>query len=90
MELVDNMIRAIRFENESRLGDPRSPAEKLEIFINKTSCEVLNVVVTSTTTFENSSYEKRSWADEILLIYRREEKYGLKKGVLPGSGQGDS
>lgn len=41
------MIRAIRFKNESRLGDPRSPAEKLEIFINKTSCEVLDVVVTS-------------------------------------------
>lgn len=49
------MIRAIRFKNESRLGDPRSPAEKLEIFINKTSCEVLNVVVTSTVIFENSS-----------------------------------
>lgn len=84
------MIRAIRFENESRLGDPRSPAEKLEIFINKTSCEVLNVVVTSTTKFENSSYEKRSWADEILLIYRWREKDGLEERVLPGSRQGDS
>ena len=84
------MIRAIRFKNESRLGDPRSPAEKLEIFINKTSCEVLNVVVTSTVIFENSSYEKRSWADEILLIYRRREKDGLKKGILPGSGRSDS
>ena len=84
------MIKAIRFKNESRLGDPRSPAEKLEIFINKTSCEVLNVVVTSTTIFENSSYEKRSWADEILLIYRREEEDGLKERVLPGSGQSDS
>lgn len=84
------MIRAIRFENESRLGDPISPAEKLEIFINKTSCEVLNVVVTSTTIFENSSYEKRSWADEILLIYRRREKDGLEERVLPGSRQGDS
>lgn len=79
------MIRAIRFENESRLGDPRSPAEKLEIFINKTSCEVLNVVVTSTTIFENSSYEKRSWADEILLIYRLREKDGLEERVIPGS-----
>ena len=84
------MIRAIRFKNESRLGDPRSPAEKLEIFINKTSWEVLNVVVTSTAIFENSSYEKRSWADEILLIYRRREKDGLEERVLPGSGQGDS
>ena len=84
------MIRAIRFKNESRLGDHRSPAEKLEIFINKTSCEVLNVVVTSTTIFENSSYEKRSWADEILLIYRRREKYGLEERVLSGSGQSDS
>ena len=84
------MTRAIRFKNESRLGDPRSPAEKLEIFINKTSCEVLNVVVTSTTIFENSSYEKRSWADEILLIYRRREKDGLEKRVLPGSRQSDS
>lgn len=84
------MIRAIRFENESRLGDPRSPAEKLEIFINKTSCEVLNVVVTSTTIFENSSYEKRSWADEILLIYRRREKDGLEERIFPGSGQSDS
>lgn len=80
------MIRAIRFENESRLGDPRSPAEKLEIFINKTSCEVLNVVVTSTTIFENSSYEKRSWADEILLIYRRREKDGIEKRIFPRSG----
>lgn len=80
------MIRAIRFKNESRLGDPRSPAEKLEIFINKTSCEVLNVVVTSTTIFENSSYEKRSWADEILLIYRREEKDEIERGILPRSG----
>jgi hypothetical protein len=84
------MIRAIRFKNESRLGDPRSPAEKLAIFINKTSCEVLNVVVTSTVIFENSSYEKRSWADEILLIYRRRGKDGLKKRIFPGSGRSDS
>ena len=83
------MIRAIRFKNESRLGDPRSPAEKLAIFINKTSCEVLNVVVTSTAIFENSSYEKRSRADEILLIYRRRGKDGLEERVLPGSRQDD-
>lgn len=83
------MIRARLFKDEKGLGNHLTPAERLKNFINKTSCEVLDVVVTSTAIFENSSYEKRSWADEILLIYRRREKDGLEERVLPGSGQGD-
>ena len=80
------MIRAKRFKNESGIGDFRSPAEKLEIFINNTSVEVINVVVTSTKTLKPNSHEEGSWADEILLIYRREEEDGFKERVLPGSG----
>lgn len=83
------MIRAKLFKDERGLGNPLSPAERLQNFINNTSYEALNVVVTSTTILEDSSYKKTSWADEILLIYRREEEDGLKERVLPGSRQGD-
>ena len=83
------MIRAKRFKNESGLGDFRTPSEKLEIFINNTSVEVIDVVVTSTKTLKPTHIEEGTWAEEILLIYREEED-GLEKGVLPGSGQGDS
>lgn len=79
------MIRAKRFKNESGIGDFRSPAEKLEIFINNTSVEVVNVVVTSTKTFKPNSHEEGNWADEILLIYRQEKEDGLEERVLPGS-----
>ena len=84
------MIRARLFKDEKGLGNPLTPAERVRNFINNTSADVINVVITSTKTLKPASYDEGSWADEILLIYRREEKYGLKKRVFPGSGQGDS
>lgn len=73
MEWEDNMVEAKLFKDERGLGNPLTPAERLRNFINNTSYEVLNVVVTSTKTLKPNSREEGSWADEILLIYRREE-----------------
>lgn len=84
------MIRAKLFKDERGLGNPLTPAERLQNFINNTSYEVLNVAITSTRTLKPTHNTEGTWADEILLIYRREEEDGLKERVLPGSGQGDS
>ena len=73
MEWEDNMVEAKLFKDERGLGNPLTPAERLRNFINNTSYEVLNVVVTSTKTLKPNSREEGTWADEILLIYRREE-----------------
>lgn len=70
---LEDEIRAKLFKDERGLGNLLTPAERLRNFINNTSYEVLNVVVTSTKTLKPNSREKRNWADEILLIYRREE-----------------
>lgn len=67
------MVEAKLFKDERGLGNPLTPAERLRSFINNTSYEVLNVVVTSTKTLKPNSHEERNWADEILLVYRREE-----------------
>lgn len=67
------MVKAKLFKDERGLGNPLTPAERLRNFINNTSYEVLNVVVTSTKTLKPNSREEGTWADEILLIYRREE-----------------
>lgn len=84
------MIRAKLFKDERGLGVTLTPSERLQNFINNTSYEVLNVVVTSTITLKPTSNKEGTWADEILLIYRQEEEDGLKERVLSGSGQGDS
>lgn len=84
------MIRSELFKNERGLGNPLTPAERLKKFINRTSVDVINVVVTSTKILKPSSREEWVLADEILLIYRQEEEDGLEERVLPGSGQGDS
>lgn len=73
MEWEDNMVEAKLFKDERGLGNPLTPAERLRNFINNTSYEVLNVVVTSTKTLKPNSREEGTWANEILLIYRREE-----------------
>lgn len=83
------MIKAELFKDERGLGNPLTPADRLKKFINRTSVDVINIVVTSTKTLKPSSREEWALADEILLIYREEED-GLEKRVLPGSGQGDS
>lgn len=83
------MIRAELFKDEKGLGNPLTPAERLKKFINRTSVDVINIVVTSTKTLKPSSREEWALADEILLIYQEGED-GLKERVLPGSGQGDS
>ena len=83
------MIRARLFKNEKGLGNPLTPAERVRNFINNTSFDVVNVVITSTKTLKPSSRAEWALADDILLIYREEED-GLEKGVLPGSGQSDS
>lgn len=67
------MVEAKLFKDERGLGNPLTPAERLRNFINNTSYEALNVVVTSTKTLKPNSREEGTWADEILLIYRREE-----------------
>lgn len=84
------MIRARLFKDEKGLGNPLTPAERVRNFINNTSFDVVNVVITSTKTLKPTSRDEGSWADEILLIYRQEEEDGLKERVLPGSRQGDS
>lgn len=84
------MIRARLFKDERGLGNPLTPAERVRNFINNTSVDVINVVITSTKTLKPTSRDEGSWADEILLIYRQEEEDGLEERVLPGSGQGDS
>ena len=84
------MIKARLFKEERGLGNPFSPAERVKNFINNTSVDVVNVVITSTKTLKPTSRDEGSWADEILLIYRQEEEDGLKEIVLPGSGQSDS
>lgn len=84
------MIRARLFKDEKGLGNPLTPAERVRNFINNTSADVINVVITSTKTLKPTSYDEGSWADEILLIYRQEKEDGLEERVLPGSGQGDS
>lgn len=73
MEWENNMVEAKLFKDERGLGNPLTPAERLRNFINNTSYEVLNVVVTSTKTLKPNSREEGTWANEILLIYRREE-----------------
>ncbi len=83
------MIRAKLFKDEKGLGNPLTPAERVRNFINNTSFDVVNVVITSTKTLKPSSREEWALADEILLIYREEEDE-LEKGVLPGSRQSDS
>lgn len=84
------MIRAKLFKDERGLGNPLTPSERLKNFINNTSYETLDIVVTSTKTLKPTSRDEGTWADEILLIYRQEEEDELKERVLPGSGQGDS
>ena len=84
------MIRAKLFKDERGLGNPLTPSERLKNFINNTSYETLDIVVTSTKTLKPTSTQEGTWADEILLIYRQEEEDGLKERVLPGSGQSDS
>ena len=84
------MIKARLFKEERGLGNPFSPAERVKNFINNTSVDVVNVVITSTKTLKPTSRDEGSWADEILLIYRQEEEDGLKERVLPGRGQSDS
>jgi len=83
------MNRARLFKDERGLGNPLTPAERVRNFINNTSVDVINVVITSTKTLKPSSREEWALADEILLIYREEEDE-LEKGVLPGSRQSDS
>lgn len=84
------MIRAKLFKDKRGLGNHLTPAERLKNFINNTSYETLDIVVTSTKTFKPTSNQEGTWADEILLIYRKEKEDGLEERVLPGSGQGDS
>lgn len=84
------MNRARLFKDERGLGNPLTPAERVRNFINNTSVDVVNVVITSTKTLKPTSHDEGSWADEILLIYRQEEEDGIKERVLPGSRQGDS
>ncbi|MEZ7575390.1 hypothetical protein O3686_10070 [Streptococcus parasanguinis] len=67
------MIRARLFKDEKGLGNPVPPAERVRNFINNTSVDVINVVITSTKTYKPTSHEEGSWADEILLIYQQEE-----------------
>ena len=67
------MVRAKLFKCEKGLGNPLTPAERVKNFINNTSVEVLDVIVTSTRTYKPTSHEEGSWAQEILLVYREEE-----------------
>ena len=83
------MIRARLFKDERGLGNPLTPAERVRNFINNTSVNVINVVITSTKTLKPTSRDEGNWADEILLIYRQEEEDGIEKNFFPGSGQGD-
>lgn len=84
------MIKARLFKDERGLGNPFTPAERVRNFINDTSVDVINVVITSTKTLKPTSRDEGSWADEILLIYQQEEEDGLKKRILPRSRRGDS
>lgn len=70
------MIRAKLFKEERGLGNPFTPAERVLNFINNTSVDVINVVITSTKTLKPTSSDEGSWADEILLIYRQEGEDG--------------
>lgn len=80
------MIRARLFKDEKGLGNPLTPAERVRNFINNTSVDVVNVVISSTKTLKPTSRDEVNWANEILLIYRQEEKDGLEERILPGSG----
>lgn len=86
------MIRSILFKNEDNVGEKYyDVAERVEDFINNNSIDdVISIVRIADAERVLLNGAKLTFATDILLIYRREEKDGLKKGVLPESGQGDS
>lgn len=67
------MIRAKLFKDERGLGNPLTPAERLKNFINNTSYETLDIVVTSTKTLKPTS--KRSSEDVVERFYQENHNY---------------